>query len=203
MEMVLTDRERPRRVLLVCDAYPEQPDDHSPWSLWDKVHDWRARGYEVRVLAADPQPAGRLPSGYIETEEGWVDGVPVYRLRFAPPARPGPCLGHGSEPLLKVALERVLRDFQPDLLCLVLGPFFGAIPLRKAAEHGIVVELVDSARILKSQDVVLPAERRARRWFRRSGAPQRPQIGSDPTPCATGRASRRSLRRALRSGERR
>lgn len=201
-ETMVADRRRPGRVLLVCDDYPEQPGDHSAESAWDKAHDWRARGYEVRVLAADPQPAGSLPSSYIETEEGWVDGVPVYRLRFAPPVRPRACRGHGSEPLLKVALERMLREFQPDLLCVMLGPFFGAIPLREAAEHGIVVELVDSERILKRQDIGLP-ERRARRRFRRSGAPRDPQSGSGPTPCAIGTEGRRSLRRLLRSVERR
>lgn len=195
----MADRGRPGRVLLVCDAYPEQPGAGSARS---KAGEWRARGYTVRVLAADPQPPGSLPSGYIETEEGWVDGVPVYRLRFAPPVRPRGCLGHGSEPLLKVALERTLREFQPDLLCLMLGPFFGAIPLRKAAEHGIAVEVVDSARILKSQDVVRP-ERRTRRRLRRSGVLRGPRSGSVPTPCATGPEGRRSLRRALRSVERR
>lgn len=190
------------RVLLVCDGYPALPGDNSAETARRKAREWRAKGCAVQVLAADPQPPGSLASGYVETVEGWVDGVPVYQLRFAPPVRLRVFRGHGSEPLLEVALERALREFQPDLLCLVLGPFFGAIPLRKAAEHGIALELVDSARILKSEDVVRP-ERRARRGFRRGGAPRGPQSESVPIPCATEFESRPSLRRALQSEERR
>lgn len=199
---MVADSSRPGRVLLVCDAYPAQPGDHSAESAWGKACEWRARGYEVRVLAADPQPPGSLASGYVETEEGWVDGVPVYWVRFAPPVRLRAGHGHGSEALLKVALEKALLEFQPDLLCLVLGPFFGAIPLRKAAEHHIAVELVDSARILKNPDVARP-ERRARLALRRAASLRGPRSGSAPTPCATECASRRFLRRTLRSAERR
>lgn len=165
----MADSDGAGRVLLVCDAYPMHPGDRSAASARAKVWEWRARGHEVRVLAADPQPPGSLSPGYLEVEEGWVEGVPVHQVRFAPPGRPRANLGHGSEPLLEMALERVWLQFQPSLLCLLLGPFFGAIPLRKAVEHNIPVELVDSESILNRAEPDR-SRRRRRPGFRRTGA---------------------------------
>lgn len=192
----MADGGKPGRVLVVCDAYPAQPGARS------KAWEWHARGCDVRVLAADPQPPGSLPSGYVEIEEGWVDGIPVYLVRFAPPVRAPASLGHGAEPLLGMALDRALRGLRPDLLCLVLGPYFGAIPLRKAAEHKIAVEMVDSASILTNEGAGRP-----RRWgsrgLRRSAARRGRRSGSAPTPLAIDPEGRPTLHRALRSEERR
>lgn len=149
-ELIVSAGNRPARVLVVCDAYPAQTADPVNERGRDTVRTWRATGAEVLVLAANPQPPGLLPSGCVQVEEVWVDGVTVYQARFSLPARRRVVSGHGAEPLLRLALEGTLRRFAPDLLCLVLGPLFGAIPLRKAAEQDIPVEIVDTLSILSS-----------------------------------------------------
>lgn len=152
MDTTLTVRagRDPRRVLLVCDAYPAYVDGTVAESARDKVLQWSAAGAEVLVLSGDPQPAGTMPVGYVETEEAWVDGVTVYRARFAPLLRRRDTAGHGAERALKLTVEGTLRQFRPDLLCVILGPVFGAIPLRKAAEHQLPVEIVDTLSLLRS-----------------------------------------------------
>lgn len=147
-ELSVAANRRPERVLLVCDTYAGQPAGPGAESARNKVREWRAAGAEVLVLSSNPQTPGSLRSGYVEIEEVWVDGVTVYQVRFAPPIRRRGVNGHGAESSLRLALEGTLRQFKPDLLCLMLGPVFGAIPLRKAAEYGIAVEIVDSMSIL-------------------------------------------------------
>ncbi len=190
------------RVLVVCDRDPRMPDERIPVSARRKAREWSAAGSEVWILAAAPQPPGSLVAGALEIEESWVDGIPLYQVRFAPPGRLRTCRGHGSEPLLRLALERVVHEFQPGMLCLVLGPFFGAIPLRKAVEYGIPVDIVDSEHILDEERGAGPQGRLHRRISRAVALLGR-RSESVPTRSATQSADRRSVRRALRSAARR
>lgn len=130
-----------RRILVFTHGYPPRQTSGAETHIQRKVRWWRARGYVVEVVAADPSPAAEMRFGVLEVDADWVDGVRVYRLRFAAPDASRPLAETFQHPLLALVVEERIRAFQPDLVYQVSGYLFGVAPVRVAAAAGVPVVL--------------------------------------------------------------
>jgi glycosyltransferase involved in cell wall biosynthesis len=127
----------PRRMLLVAHGYPPAQANGAEAQLRRKARWWAARGHDVRIVAADPQPSSSMPFGYLERREEFVDELPVTRLRIAVPDASRGLRETYEHPLLAAALEQTLADYAPDLIYQLSGYVFGVTPLLCAARHGV------------------------------------------------------------------
>ena len=126
-----------RRMLIVTHGYPPAQTNGAELQAQRKAAWWHAHGYSVCVLAADPQPATRVPFDTLEEREELVEGIPVRRLRIAVPDSTRSLRETYDHPLLTAAVEREIAAFCPDVVYQVSGYLFGVAPLRVAQQRQI------------------------------------------------------------------
>jgi glycosyltransferase involved in cell wall biosynthesis len=124
-------------ILVVTHGYPLLQQHGAEQQVRRKVAWWTAQGHSVQVVAADPQPPGDHDDRSITRSADRVDGVTVTRYRFAVPDGSSSVLDTFDHPQLRVALERDIRAFAPDVVYQVSGYIFGVVPMEVAASLGI------------------------------------------------------------------
>ena len=128
---------QPRRMLLVAHGYPPAQMSGAEAQLRRKARWWAARGHDLRIVAADPRPARRLPFGRVTVDEEILDDIPVVRVSLAVPDASRSVVETYDHPLLRDALSAEIDRFQPDLVYQVSGYLFGVVPLELARRHAI------------------------------------------------------------------
>ena len=125
------------RILVVAHGYPPNQMAGAEQHMRRKVRWWRQHGHSVRVVTADPHLSREVPFGLIERLLDQMDGVDVYRLRFAVADGTRPLRETYFYPLLGPELVLHVEGFQPHIIYQLSGTIFGLHPLEIAAEYGI------------------------------------------------------------------
>lgn len=147
--MTVKHERWPARVLVVCDGYlPARVDRHALVAQ-TTANGWRDGGSLVEMLTGEPLRTPEYPLGYSETEESWLEGIPVYRVRVAAPGVLLPGWRVYGRPVLVAAVEDAILRFSPAMLCQVYGPVFADVPEAQARLHSVPFDLVDMSILLQ------------------------------------------------------
>jgi len=134
--------ERPRRILMITNLFPPQELGGYGRKMWEFARGLRARGHEVRVLAADQPALAKAPT----PEEAEMESVVSRTLPLLGEWQGGVAIPlpdrqevHTRARAIGASIAAALRDFGPEAVFLGNMDFLEFLPVEAALGEGLPV----------------------------------------------------------------